>query len=81
VYQNLHYLPDPVSSDSEEGHYKSFDEVYGEQTTEKDQPSAKKAKEVSSCRFTVKSVKNANLMLRCEECELWRLVYSETKLT
>lgn len=71
----VHYLPDPVLSDSEEGHYKSFDEVYGEQTTEKDRPSAKKAEEVGSRRFTVKSVKNANLMLQCEECELWRLVY------
>ena len=81
VYQSLHYLPDPVLSDSEEGHYKSFDEVYGEETTEKDRPSAKKAKEVGSRRFTVKNVKNANLMLQCEECELWRLVYSEIKLT
>jgi len=71
----VHYLPDPVLSDSEEGHDKSFDEVYGEQTTEKDRPSAKKAEEVDSRHFTGKSVKNANLMLQCEECELWRLVY------
>ena len=73
MYQSLHYLPDPVLSDSE-GHYKSFDEVYGEQTTEKYQPSAKKVKKAGSCRFTVKNVKNADLMLQCEERELWRLV-------
>ena len=80
VYQNLQYLPDPVLSDTEEGHYKSFDEVYGEQTTEKDRPSIKKIETRSHC-YTLKNVKNADMMLQCEECELWRLVYSETKLT
>lgn len=74
MYQNLQYLPDPVLSDSEEGHYKSFDEVYGEQTTEKDRPSAQKAKEVGSCRFIARSVKSGNP-------ELCRLVYSDTELT
>ena len=45
--------------------------------------SAKRAKETGSRHFTVKNVKNANLILQCEECELWRLihVYSEVKLT
>jgi len=57
----VHYLSDPVLSDSEEGHYKSFDEVYGEQTTEKDRLSVKKVKEVGSRHFTVKSVKNASM--------------------
>lgn len=32
-------------------------------------------------RFTLKHVKNANLMLICEECSLWRLLYSCTKLS
>ena len=81
VYQDLHYLPDPILSDSEDGHYKSFDKMYGQQTTEKDRPSAKRAKETGSHCFTVKNVKNANLMLQCEECELWLLIYSEAKLT
>lgn len=81
VYQRLHFLPDPMLSDTEDGHYKSFDEVFGETTSEKDRPSAIKKAEEGSHRFTLKNVKNADVMLQCEECELWRLVYSETKLT
>ena len=26
-------------------------------------------------------VQNANLMLECEECGMWRLIYAKTKLT
>ena len=68
-------------SDTEDGHYKSFDEVFGETTSEKDRPSAIKKTEAGSHCFTPKNVKNADMTLQCEECELWRLVYSETKLT
>ena len=74
VYHNLHHLPDPVLSNSEKGHYNSFDEVYGTQTSKQDQPSAKKAKEVGSHCFTVRCVKYANLMLQCEEFELVYIV-------
>ena len=68
-------------SDTEDGHYKSFDEVLGETTSEKDRPLAIKKAEAASHRFTLKNMKNADMMLQCEECELWRLVYGETKLT
>ena len=74
VHQSLHFLPDPILSDTEEDHYKSFDEVYGESTSEKDRPSAIKKADAGSHRFTLKNVKNADIMLQCEECELWRLV-------
>lgn len=55
-------------------------------TIEQDWPSTTTAKElhVGSCRFRLKNVKNANLLLQYEECELWRQVYvyySETKVT
>ena len=26
-------------------------------------------------------IKNANLMLECEECGMWQLIYAKTKLT
>lgn len=80
IFQSLYHLPDPILSDTESGHYKPFNDVYGKATTEKDLPS-KKATATASRRFTLKHVKNANLMLQCEECDLWRLVYSDVKLT
>ena len=67
-------------SDVESGHYKSFSEVYVTATIKKDLPS-KTATKTTSCQFTLKHVKNTNLMLQCDECDLWRLVYSDVKLT
>lgn len=81
VFETLHFLPDPILSESEEGHYQAFHEVYGKPTTEKDRPSTKKSSTTHSRRYTLKHIKNANLMLQCEECEFWRLLYSETQLT
>jgi len=77
-FVKLHHLPDPVIGDDD--HYQPFSKVFGTQTTEKDWPSAQKSKD-GGRRFTLKHVKNANLMLMCEECSLWRLLYSCTKLS
>ncbi len=81
VFETLHFLPDPILSESEEGHYQAFHEVYVKPTTEKDRPSTKKSSTTHSRRYTLKHIKNANLMLQCEECEFWRLLFSETQLT
>lgn len=51
------WLPDPVYSDQNGGHYKKFQDVIGTETTEKDRPSAQKqtvaavAKEQQVCIF------------------------------
>ena len=37
IFKSLHYLPDPVPGD--DGHYKSFEELYGTITTEQYIPS------------------------------------------
>ena len=72
-FHTLHHLPNPIISDD---HYKPFNKVFGTQTTEKDRPSAQKSID-GGRRFTLKHVKkNANIMLMCEECCLWRLLYS-----
>jgi len=77
-FVKLHHLPDPVIGDDD--HYQPFSKVFGTHTTEKDRPSAQKSKD-SGRQFTLKHVKNANLMLMCEECSLWRLLYTCTKLS
>ena len=78
----LHHLPDPVPG--EEGHYKPFSEVFGTFTTEEYRPSlqVKKSKQkYLPFAASVQHVKNVNVMIQCEECEMWRLVYSKFKLT
>ena len=78
VFSKLHHLPDPIIGDDQ--HYLNFEEVFGTDTTEKDRPSAQKSKD-GGRKFTLKHVKNANIMLMCDDCGLWRLLYSCNKLT
>ena len=81
VFKSLHFLPDPVPSDDE--HYKLFDEVYGSETTEMHRPSlVQKSKRRMTLPFTasIQHVKNVNLIVQCEQCGMWRLIYSPYKL-
>ncbi|XP_065883057.1 uncharacterized protein [Dysidea avara] len=82
VFQNIHHFPDPVPADND--HYKSFSDIYGHNTTEEHRPSLKKrSSKEKTLPFhgKLQHVKNANLMLECEECGMWRLIYAKTKLT
>ena len=82
VFSKIHYIPDPIPSSN--GHYKPFSEVYGMQTTECHRPSlAKHPKRMKSLPFvaSVQHVRNVSLVIQCEECEMWRLLYSPRKLS
>ena len=80
VFDQLHHLPDP--SMGEGGHYKPFMDVFGRTTTEDERPSKKKSRDVRKGPFipSVQHAKNTNVMVQCEECLKWRLVYSRYKL-
>ena len=63
---------------------KFFCDIYGQTTTEERRPSIKKRyikREDSTISWKLQHVKNANLILECEECGIWRLIYAKTKLT
>ena len=81
-FANIKHLPDPTIGD--EDHYLTFEMAFQKETTEKDRPSlAKPIKRRKSLPFTpsVQHVRNIGLMLQCEECDLWRLLYSKRKLS
>ena len=81
-FSKLCFLPDPVPG--EENHFKSFEELYGVVTTEEHRPSLhKRPKRQKTLPFSasVQHVRNVDLMLQCDECGLWRLLYSKYKLT
>ena len=64
--------------------YLSFDTIYGKDTLEEHHPSLKKklSKEKTlPFHGKLQHVRNANLMLECEECGMWWLIYVKTKLT
>ena len=78
VFDTVRHLPDPTINPSEPKHYLSFDEAMLKETTEKDCPSLKNhKKKVMSYSPSVQHVKNANIMIKCKECSMWRLLFSK----
>ena len=70
----------------DDGHYCHFNDVYGNQETtciRRDVPSTsnKKRKKGTTYNVTQQHVKNVNLLIQCEECEMWRLLFSKKKLS
>ena len=65
----------------DDGHFKSFEESHGTDTSENDRPSLKRGKE-SSLPFyaSVQHAKNSGMRLCCDECGMWRLIYASRKL-
>ena len=57
-------------------HYKPFSEVYGTTTSEEHRPSlsAKHPKKTVPIPTSVQHAKNTNIMVMCEECDMWRFV-------
>ncbi|KAL5496676.1 hypothetical protein EMCRGX_G013014 [Ephydatia muelleri] len=80
VFKGLDHLPDPLPGT--EGHYKHFAEVFRSKTSEEHRPSLKRAAKEKTLPFyaSLQNVKNADMMLMCDVCEMWRLVYSRRKL-
>ena len=82
VFSKVHFIPDPVPD--ADGHYKEFKNVYGTATTEKHRPSLQKRPVRTKTLPFVASVqhaRNTSLVVQCEECEMWRLLYSPFKLS
>ncbi len=80
-FEKLKHLSDPMIGENE--HYKPFKEVFGTTNTEKDRPSLSNSMNVKVLPFspTIRHVKNVDVMVQCEECDLWRLLYSNKKLS
>ena len=82
IFSQIHHLPDPTPAS--DGHYNPFSDVYGKTTTEAHHPSlAKRTGITKSLPFvaSVQYVRNVTLMIQCEECSMWRLLYSPRKLS
>ena len=80
VFSQLKQLPDPMPGKDQ--HYLPFQDVFGHPTSEEHRPSFNSKKQKKTLPFTasVQHVKNCDMMLMCEECEMWRLLYSKKKL-
>lgn len=74
VFDTISALPNPVPG--EDGHYKEFDQLLGTPTDGRFRPSLQKAKKTLPFSASIQHVKNVDMMLQCEECSMWRLLYS-----
>lgn len=81
VFQTLGHLPDPMMADDD--HHLPFEQAYNMKTSEKDCHLLTNAKKAKALSFVPSRghVQNVNIVVQCEECDLWRLLYSKRKLT
>ena len=81
LFKSVYFLPDPLIG--EDNHYKSFADLYGSTTTERDCPSFSqpKAKKMLSFSPSKQHVLNVDTIVQCEECNMWRLLFSRKKLS
>ena len=87
IFEKLKHLPHPTPG--EDGHYIPFHDVFGTQTTEEHRPSFKKKptahvrrKDKSRLSYyaSVQHAKNVDIVVQCDECNLWRVIFSKFKL-
>ena len=81
VFANLHHIPHPMPGP--DNHYMPFSEIFGKPSTEEHRPSAttKRPKKSVPIPTSKQHALNTNLMVECEQCGMWRLVYSAKKLS
>ena len=82
LFKQLHFLPDPVPGNDD--HYKGFPEVYGSSTSGEHRPSLQSSRKsaIQSLGYSPSQqhVKNVGVLLQCDECGKWRLLFSKQKL-
>jgi len=82
IFSLLKHLPHPVPK--EDGHYLSFSEAFETITTGEHRPSLKqkRSKKDKSLPFyaSLQHVKNSQIVVQCDSCDMWRIVFSKYKL-
>ena len=78
VFKNLSVLPDPIPT--EDGHCKAFSDLLGTPTDGSFSPSLQETRKTLPFFASVQHVKNVDMMLKCEKCLIWRILYSRYKL-
>src|SRR5438045_7228635 len=86
TWLEVHNFPNPIPTiDGKK--YKSFEELYGQETTEEFRPSLKEKKKSNEdhnemgFRPSAQNCKNVGTLIQCGECDKWRVIYSKSKLS
>ena len=81
LFKDIHFLPDPKMG--VDGHYIPIVDIYGTNTNEDDCPSLTKRKKAKSLTYspTETHARNVGVVVQCDECNKWRLLFSKRKLS
>jgi len=80
-FSQVHSLPDPIPI-ADKTRYKQFSDVYGTITTEQHRPSlSNQRKKKREFGPTGQFVRNVGIVIECNECNKWRVLYSKSKLS
>ena len=79
TFKKLMWLPDPLYKDASKEHYKAFEDLLGQNTSEIDRPSAKSNVDDKPKHLMKKErVRDA---IECVACKKWRCMFAATKPT
>lgn len=80
-FQRIGFLPDPVMGTDD--HYISFGNVYCTDTDESYRPSLIQRKRMKTLTYSPSGqhASNAGVLVQCDECDKWRLLFSKRKLS
>ncbi|PFX18443.1 hypothetical protein AWC38_SpisGene17184 [Stylophora pistillata] len=79
TFKKMMWLPDPQYKDASKEHYKTFEDLFGKNTSKIDRPSAKSNVDDKSKHLTKKeSVRDA---IECVNYKKWRSIFAATKPT
>ena len=83
VFSTLHHLPDPIPGKTNEGHYQTFDELYGTKTSEKYLPSKNSSKRSNGIPFNPlkQHANNARITIKCHYCSKPHLIFSKLEVS
>ena len=76
-FRSIHFLPDPVIGSDD--HYVPFTDVYGTDTSKNECPSPIHGRKMKTLTYSPSEqhVRNAGVLVQCDECNKWRLVFSK----
>ena len=80
-FKSIHFLPDPVMGSDD--HYVPFTDVYGTDTSKNECPSLIHRRKMKTLTYSPSEqhVRNAGVLVQCDECNKWRLLFSKRKLS
>ena len=82
MFNKIRHLPEPEPSGLD--HYKPFEDVYGQPTSEKHRPSlTQKNKTKHGIPFSPSAqyAKSVGIVVQCQDCDKWRCLYSQRKIS